>query len=102
MTDFVPTRIRQVKVMKFAICHELYENCDWETQCGLIAETIRGTWPALQLFFKSQQALAHPMAIPSVLGVFIDLERAREVLQHPQIVQRISKSANFSADLQNE
>ncbi len=28
----------QVNEMKFAICHELYENCDWETQCGLIAE----------------------------------------------------------------
>ena len=24
--------------MKFAICHELYENTDWATQCGLIAE----------------------------------------------------------------
>ncbi len=32
--DFGP----QVNEMKFAICHELYENCDWETQCGLIAE----------------------------------------------------------------
>jgi hypothetical protein len=24
--------------MKFAICHELYENIDWATQCRLMAE----------------------------------------------------------------
>lgn len=38
MADYFQAQTKQVKVMKFAICHELYENCDWETQCGLIAE----------------------------------------------------------------
>ena len=47
-----------------------------------------------QLLLKCLQAQTHPMAVPGVFAVFIQLEGVAQIFQYTQIVQRV----NFAGD----
>ncbi|MDT4865750.1 hypothetical protein FQZ97_1005730 [compost metagenome] len=64
------------------------------SQRGRVAVTEARSRLLGQLPFKGLQSAAHPVAVPGVPGIFVQLQRAREVLEHAQVVDGVDLPGN--------